>query len=163
MSSPEPKDSHTMKIISLFIAVLALFLSGCESMEATAGSVRERWNARDNGKVRVFAAEPRAVFDAAKTSIDSMGFKITRSGAAQGHIDAVNNVQSDDSLRSSRQVSLKVRISKKGDGTELRAILTEVIEDNSSMRNGQATETALMDTPLYEVLFRQVGQNLEKK
>ncbi|MFA5266133.1 MAG: hypothetical protein WC378_20105 [Opitutaceae bacterium] len=152
-----------MKAVPLFLAALSLFLAGCESMQSAAGSVKERWAARDTGKVRILPAEPKVVFEAARASIESMGFRITRSGAAQGRIDAVNGLQSDDSLRSSRQIVMKVRITRLGSGTELRAFLTEVIEDNSSTRTGMATETPLIDTPLYEVFFRQVTQTVGKK
>ena len=46
-------------------------------------------------------------------------------------------------------------------GTEVSVVLTEIIEADSSQRAGQGTSTPLIDTPQYEVFFRQVQQAID--
>ena len=141
------------------MVVLALGLTGCESIQSVKESVQQRW-AGPVGKQRVFAAPQREAYAAAKSAVEAMGFRFLRGGPAQGEIDAISGIRADDALRSSRQVSLKVRLRGTGEGTEIRLILTEIIESNYNKGPGLGTETALKDTPLYEVFFRQVGQAL---
>lgn len=152
-----------MKVFSLALAAFALFLTGCESVNSAAGSVKERWGLRNNGRVRVIEAEQRPVFDASVAAVKKMGFRITSSGAAQGKIDAVGDLQTDNSLRGSRQVTVKVRIEGRGAGCEVHLFLSEIIEDDYNKGAGMGTETPLADTPLYEVFFREVERGVGKK
>lgn len=152
-----------MKFVILALAALSLLLTGCQSMSSAAGSVKERWGLRNNGRARIVPADQRSVFDASLAAVKKMGFNVTRSGAAQGKIDAVGGLQTDNSLRSSRQVTVKVRIDEKGDGCEVRLFLSEVIEDDYNKGAGMGTETPLADTPLYEVFFREVERGVQKK
>jgi hypothetical protein len=74
----------------------------------------------------------------------------------------VSGVGQGEANRSSRQISMKVRLDETqvSGGTEVTVRFTEIIEDDSSNRAGQATETPLRDTPQYEVFFRSVQQAL---
>jgi hypothetical protein len=59
---------------------------------------------------------------------------------------------------------MKIRLHALPDGgTELSVTLTEIIEADSRGRAGQGTATPLRDTPLYEVLFRNVQQALDSQ
>ena len=59
---------------------------------------------------------------------------------------------------------MKIRLKPALDGgTEVRVTLEEIIEADSRRRAGQGTSTPLRDTPLYEVLFRNVQQALDSQ
>jgi hypothetical protein len=150
-----------MKVAILLLLSLCSLLVGCQSMESAKDSVKERWTARNSGRTHVYAADSKAVYSAAREATRTMGFRILKGGAAQGTLEAIGGVQSDDNLRTSRQIGLKVRIGYAPEGSELRLFLTEMIEDDFDKGPGRATESPLMDTPLYEVFFRTVEQNLK--
>ena len=143
------------------LAGVVLLTSGCESISDTASAVRERMAAREAPKSRTFAAEQRAVYEAVKTSVTQMGYRVLRGGPAQGELEAVSRVGAGEQMGSARQLSLKVKLERALDGgTVVNARFTEIIEADSSNRAGQATETPLRDTPQYEVLFQRVGEVL---
>lgn len=144
----------------IFGALLGLgLLSGCEMMSDTATSVRERIAARDEGKVRSYAAQPRAVYDAVKSASADMGYRFVRGGPAQGEFEALSGVKPGETHGSARQISMKVALrgTLDGKGTEVTVRLREIIEADSSNRAGQATEAPLRDTPQYDVFFRRIG------
>ena len=90
-----------------------------------------------------------------------MNFTVTGGGPAQGRIEAVSKLSSGDSLRSTRQISISIRILEvAGDSCEVSVILKEAIEADSYERQGFATESPLRDTPYYDVFFNYVGQAL---
>jgi hypothetical protein len=152
-----------MKRSLALLALLSLAVfSGCESLSDATSSVREKLSAREQPRTHTYKAAQRATYDAARSAVEQMGFKITRGGAAQGELEAVSGVSSGDSLRTSRQITLKLRLSASLDGgTEAALILFEVIENDSSGRAGIGTSTPLRDTPLYEVFFRNVQQAID--
>lgn len=91
-----------------------------------------------------------------------MGYRFVRGGPAQGELEAINGLASSDKLTSSRQVSMNVKLAANAEGgTELRLLFREIIEGDSTRRAGQATATAMRDTPQYEVFFRTVQQQLD--
>ncbi len=140
----------------LALLSLALF-SGCESLSEATTSVREKIAAREQPRPHLYRAPQRATYEAARVAVEQMGFRFVRGGAAQGELDAVSGLSSSDTLRGSRQITLKLRLRAALDGgTEAALRLTEVIESDSRGRAGQGTETPLRDTPLYEVFFRNV-------
>jgi hypothetical protein len=109
---------------------------------------------------RTFQSDPRSVYDAALVSLAKMEFRVTKGGPAQGKIEAVSGLTERDNLRGSRQISMSIRISALGDGSEVSAMLKEIIEEDSSDRPGFATETKLRDTPYYDVFFNGVTEAL---
>ena len=140
----------------LALLSLALF-SGCASLSDATTSVREKLAAREQPRTHLYQAPQRVTFEAARVAVEQMGFRIVRGGAAQGELDAVSGLSSSDTLRGSRQITLKLRLQSALDGgTEAALRLTEVIESDSRGRAGQGTATPLRDTPLYEVFFRNV-------
>ena len=151
-----------MNFRPLFPLLAAVALAGCESISDATTSVRDKIAAREAPEVRNFAADPRATYDAVRTSATAMGYRIVRGGAAQGELEAISGVGSGETIGSARQISMKVTLSPKLDGTatEVAIRLTEILEADSSNRAGQATETPLRDTPQYDVFFRRVGQAL---
>lgn len=151
-----------MKRVSVLAALLVLGLAGCEAVSDATSSVRERMAARDEAKVRTYAAPPRATYDAVRAAATEMGYRFVRGGPAQGQFEAISAVRSGESMNSARQISMKVALKPTldGQGTEVTVRLKEIIEADSSNRAGQATETPLRDTPQYDVFLRRVGQVL---
>jgi hypothetical protein len=149
-----------MKPFALVASVLCLALAGCESVRDVTSSVRERVAGRSTPHTHLFAAESRALYAATRSAINDMGFNFVRGGPAQGEIDAISGLSSDNALRTTRQISMKVRLVTVSGGTEARVTLSEVIEDDFNKGAGRGTESPLRDTPLYEVLFHHIEQAL---
>ena len=143
------------------LALLGLLLAGCEQMPE---SLRDRMPGGSGAQphIRAFPADPKATFAAARTALDQMGYRVTGGGPAQGRISALSDVSRGDWPGSSHQFSLQAEFhpTLDGSGTEVSVRMTEVIEDDSVNHQGQGTETALMDTPLVEVFFHGIQQNL---
>ena len=139
-------------------AVLSLAVfSGCESLSEATTSVRDKLAAREQPRTHTYQAAQRPTYEAARVAVEQMGFRFIRGGAAQGELEAVSGLSSGDTLRSARQIILKLRLNPTLDGgTEASLLLSEVIESDSRGRAGQGTSVALRDTPLYEVFFRNV-------
>lgn len=151
-----------MKLLSLVVAALAMSLSGCQSVSDATSAMRERIGPRDESKTKVYAAQPRATYEAVRTAAASMGYKFVRGGPAQGEFEALSGLLPGDTIGSARQIAMKVKLraTLDGKGTEVTVRLGEIIERDSSNRAGMATESALRDTPQYEVLFMRVGKEL---
>jgi hypothetical protein len=149
--------------VRLALAMVALAGSaGCESVSDTTAAVRGHLAERAAPRVKTFAADPRATYEAVKSAAIQMGYKVTRGGAAQGELAAISRVGQGEVMGSSRQLSMKVHLhaTLDGKGTDVSVWLSEIIEPDSSNRSGQATEAPLRDTPQYEALFSRVGQVL---
>jgi len=152
----------SMKLLALLSIAFSLFLVGCESTDGSlGGGFRERWKARSAGQNCVYEADAKTVHAAAVAAAKAMGFRVTKSGAAQGILEAVNGIRSDSSLRSSRQILMKVRIGYAPEGSEVKLFLTEILEDDYDKGRGMGTEVPLESSPLYEVFFRHVAGNLK--
>lgn len=131
-------------------------------MSDATSAVRERIAGRDEAKTRTYAALPRVAYDAVRDAAAGMGYRFVRGGPAQGEFEALTGVRPGETHGSARQISMKVSLhaTLDGKGTDVTLRLKEIIEADSSNRAGQATETALRDTPQYEVFFARVGRAL---
>jgi hypothetical protein len=147
-------------VFALLVACLAF--AGCESLSDAADNVRDRFAAKSEPRTKTISGTSRAVFDAVKLAASNMGYRQTAGGPAQGEYDGISSVGVGDTAGSSRQVRLKVRLhaTLDGTGTEVSVRFSEILEADSSNRMGMATETTMKDTPLYEVLFRNVQQSM---
>jgi hypothetical protein len=144
-------------------AVLAavLAVAGCDSASDVAATVRTRLAPRQNAQTRTYAAAPRAAYDAAIRVAKDMGYRITKSGPAEGVIEGLSGVDVADSPGSARQVTLTVHLRPSVDGgTEVTASFEEIYEADSSRQPGIATEAPLRGTPQYEVFFRSLQEAL---
>jgi hypothetical protein len=122
--------------------------------------VREKF-AAPQPKVRTFPADTRTVYAAARTALGQMSFRVISGGAAQGKIEAVSGLNSDDSRRATRQVLMSIRIEPAMEGgSAVSVLLKEAVEED--FEKGIATHTVLRDTPYYEVFFRNLGAALGK-
>ena len=141
-------------LLAPVLLLAALAFSGCESMPGGSGG--RPGPAPD--RVRTFAGDPRAVYDAARAALGQMDFKVTGGGPAQGRIEGVSKLSPGGTLRSTRQISISVRILEVAEGScEVSVVLKELIEADSYDRQGFATESSLRDTPYYVVFFNYLG------
>ncbi len=146
-----------MFLRSLLVLLAVFALAGCESVKT---GMREKLSG-PSYQTRAFTGESRAVFDAARSSAEQLGFRITRSGVAQGVIEGLSGLVSDDRLRGSNQRTIKVRLTPASDGsTEVAVLFTEVVEDDFSKGAGQGTETSLRNHPIYESFFANLSRAL---
>jgi hypothetical protein len=92
-------------------------------------------------------------------ALDQFDFRFTHGGPAEGHLEAISSITHDSD--GARQVSLvaEFRLAN-GGGTEIAVRMKEILEADSDAHLGQGTETPLRDTPLYEVFFHNIGQQL---
>lgn len=144
-------------VLAVFAA--ALVLSGCEgTLPESVGSVL---GPREAPRSRVFQADPRAAYAAVRAAAEEMGFHYVHGGPAEGRFDALSSISPGEQVGGSQQISMKVRLDAGPEsGTEVTISLVEILEADSNGRTGVATESALKDTPLYEVFFRGVDQQL---
>jgi hypothetical protein len=149
-----------MKSLSIIAACCAVsLLAGCES--DFSDKVHSALSEREAPRSRVYQADQKAAFVAARAAAEGMGYRMVHGGPAEGELDALSGISSGDDVGSSRQVSMKVRMEPSGDsGTEVTVSFSEILEADSTNQPGTATETPLRDTPLYEVFFRNVQQAL---
>lgn len=129
-------------------------------MNSMKDRVGERFDPTTAGVTRFFKGEQKAVHAAAKTSLASMGFRVVRSGAAQGIIEAVSGLESDSSLRSSRQLRVKIFIDDIGAFTQVRASISEILEDSFNKGSALATEVPILNTPYYDIFFRGIEKQI---
>jgi len=147
------------------VLVAAVALSGCDSLSDASQAVREKFAPEPAVRTKVISSPQRVVYEAVKTAANSMGYRQTRGGPAQGEFEAVGGVGEGESVGSARQVRLIVHLhaTLDGDQTTVSVRFTEILEDNANSRMGMATETTMKDTPLYEVFFRNVQQALASR
>ncbi len=153
-----------MKTSLIFLAALALALTGCDSISDATDSVREKFATRDEPHVHVFAADPRATYEAAKVAVDQLDFRFLRGGPAQGELEAASKLEAGDSLASTRQITMKVQLRaapSPATGTEVSIWLKEVLEADASKGEGQGVASPLRDTALYDAFFRNLQQALD--
>lgn len=155
-------DNMKSRFAIMLLAGCCVAFTGCEALSDATGNVREKFAKRNEARTRTFNGPPRVVFDAVKLATNTMGYRQTRGGSAQGEFDGISAVDTGAAARSARQVGIKVKLkaSLDGDSTEVSVRFTEILESDSSSRMGMATETTMQDTPLYEVFFRHVQEAL---
>lgn len=129
-----------------------LLLAGCDTVE----SVRDRMAEGAPPQERIFAAEPKATYAAARAALISLGFKQTHGGPAEGTLDALSAIQPGDNPGGARQVSIHAELRAVEGGTAVDVQMREIIEDDSEHHPGMATNSALRDTPMYEVYFHAI-------
>ena len=146
------------RIFASGLLIVTALLAGCEAVS----DMREKLSSREQPRKHVYAADPRATYEAARRASEQMGYRFVRGGAAQGELEAISGIATSDSMKSSHQIAMTVKLEANLDGgTEMSLWFKEILEGDSARRAGQATATALRDTPQYEVFFRTVQQGLD--
>ena len=122
--------------------------------------VRERFNA-PQPKTQVFAADPRAVFEAAQIAMKQLDFQVSRAALAQGIVNGHSRLQPGGSFGKARQYVMEVRFHSYEPGkTEVSAVLREQEESESF---AGATDLPLREHGLYGSFFAGVEQALKEK
>jgi hypothetical protein len=150
-----------MRILPAIAACCALAVAaGCES--GVEDTVRSALGPREAPRSRVFQADQRAAYEAARAAANEMGYRFVRGGPAEGELYELSAITGGDDAGGSRQISMRVRLNSQAEGTtEVTVALNEIIEsDSKASVPGMGTETPLRDTALYEVFFRNLQNAL---
>jgi len=146
----------TSALFSLFAG--AFLLAGCDSVPDT---MREGLGVELPVHQRVYAADQKSTYAAALAALPQMGYHYERGGPAQGELEALSSISTGESMSSSEQFRLKAKFEPALDGgTQVTVKMTEIIQEDAEHDLGRATESPLEDTPLYEVFFRTIQQEL---
>ncbi len=144
-------------ILALLLA-WTLLLAGCETLGERVG--RKFGAAPAQGQS--YEADEDRTYAAARIVLEKMGFRALRGNAAQGRIEAVSSIRTDDSFRGARQLEVKISLQPAvGEGTEVWLSISELIEDSFDKGiSGRATPVPLTGGYLYEAFFRGLRQEL---
>jgi hypothetical protein len=144
------------------VALLVLVGGGCESVRRDFGlGVKEKIEG-PSYRTEEVAADMKTAFGAAREAVAGMGYQITRSGAAQGVIEAYSRVAQAETLRSSRQARVQVTVSAYGDGARVAVLFTELLSSQTDTARGGATEIAIKDGAPYDAFFERLRTALGK-
>ena len=146
--------------ILALLAVLVSVLAACESGSVMSARMRERFQPAQP-TVQVFEAERPAVFDAVLDAMRQLNFHVSRSGMAQGIVNAHSRLQAGDSFGKARQYTMEVRLHSFETGkTEVAVVLREQ-EESASFAG--ATDLVLREHGLYGSFFTAVKRALEER
>jgi hypothetical protein len=149
-----------MKSMILATVCCALLLCGCES--GLSDDVRSALGPREAPKSRIFQADQKATYEAARKAVDEMEFRFQKGGPAEGKLEALSPIGGGDDVGSARQISMKVTMQPGPEsGTEVEVSLTEILVSDATNQQGMATQTPLLDTPLYDVFFKDIQTYLQ--
>lgn len=136
-------------LLALLLCSVSLMVGGCESGELPT-RLRERFEA-PQPKTRVYAAEQRAVFEAAQRAVKRIDFVVSRAGAAQGTIKGHSPLRSGDGFGIARQHSIDVRVQSFEAGSTQVAVVLREQEESESFKG--ATDIPLREHALYNAFF----------
>jgi hypothetical protein len=151
-----------MKILpALALCCVSAFLAGCDS--PIEDTVQHALSPREAPRTRVFDADGKATYKAARAAAAELGYHFVKGGPAEGSLEEMSEVTTGEDAGGSRQISLKVTLSPADPtGTSVEVAFEEILEPASTdVAPGMATETPLKDTPLYEVFFRNLANALQ--
>ena len=100
------------------------------------------------------------MFSAARKALDRINFRYQRGGAAQGRLFAIGRLSSGEDMRSSRQLTLDVRLTEAAPGTEVSVLFSEIREDDFNKNPGMGTSAPLRNSALYDVYLDEIEQIL---
>lgn len=149
-----------MRPIFLLAAACSL-VAGCASVESVRSSMKDRISGGPP-KVRVVEGEARQVYEAARLTMEKLGYQLTTGGPAQGRLDGLSRIGGGDDFKSSRQRAISVHLQPDEGGTvEVRVRLSEIVEDSFSRLANSATETPLRDSAGYDAFFEELARQLQ--
>ena len=128
----------------------AVLLAGCTQIE----SVKDRFTPAQP-QSRVVQGEARVVYDAARQTMEKMGYRLTGGGPAQGSLEGVTDIARGGSFGAAQQRSIEIRLEPAEAGaTEIRVLIRETVEREGEGLSGTATDQALRDPAAYERFFQ---------
>ena len=131
--------------------------AGCEDVSTFRAPSARASGFRCPPHVRVFAADERTTYAAAKAALEPMGYTFQHGGPAQREIDALSHVTGGDEPATARQFTLKAKFDPSLDGasTEVSVKMDEIDEEDSGRNLSRATEVPLTDTSLLRGLLQR--------
>jgi len=144
-----------MRLFWLPLLCLGLFAAGCDSVSE---HVRERFEP-PQPQVRTYAAEPRAVFDAASHALKAIDFQISRSRPAQGVLQGYSRILPGDAFSDARQYTFDIDIARNDTGQTVVSVLLKQ-QDESGAYSG-ATNLSLKQHGLYDSFFAALERELK--
>ena len=150
-----------MKIsTAILLCSFAALLAGCDS--DFGDHVHSVLAPREKPRTRIFQADLRAAYEAARSAADQMGYRYVRGGPAEGRLEELSAISAGDEPGSSRQISMSVHLDPADEGgTAVTVAFGEILETDSASVPGFATQTPLRGTPQYEVFFRDLQNALQ--
>ncbi|MEO6994727.1 MAG: hypothetical protein ABI273_14055 [Lacunisphaera sp.] len=143
-----------MKSLLVFALCSIGFLAGCDSMSSR---VRDRFTPVAP-QTRVFAANRRAVFNAALTAVKNIELLVGRKSLAQGVIEAYAPIREGDAIHDTRQTTLKITLTETDDGqTQVGLLVSDSTEGSFP---GGVSEQDLREHSLYGLYFAALQQVL---
>jgi hypothetical protein len=139
-------------VLPLLLAVL-FSGSGCDSLPTR---MRDRLDPQP--QIRVYQADEKAVFEAARAAVGRIDFIVARAGQAQGLIKAHSPLRSSDTFGKARQYAMEVRIQSFDPGTTQVAVILREQEESASFAG--ATDIPLREHGLYDSYFAAIEATL---
>lgn len=146
----------------LFLLAAAWSLvAGCASVESMRSSMKDRISGAPP-KMRVVEGDPRQVYEAARLTMEKLGYELTTGGPAQGKLEGLSRIGGGGDFKSSRQRAISVHLQPENGGTvavEIR--LSEIVEDSFNGLANSATETPLRDSAGYDAFFEELARQMQ--
>ena len=143
---------------NVLVALLSLIFSGCDSGDAMPTRLGERFQPAQP-KVQVFEADRPAVFAAALDAMQELDFQVSRSGMAQGIINAHSRLQATGTFGKAHQYSMEVKLQSLEPGkTDVSVVLREQ-EESASFAG--ATDLVVREHALYQSFFAALERSLK--
>ncbi len=144
-----------MRILSCFAALIALLLTGCESLPG-------RFNEQPGEvapQVHEFDGTVEQVYAAAQKAFKRLDFNVTRS--SMGRVEAASSIHTSTAFADSRQLVARVAIHEVGPGKcEVEMSLTQ---DVSSQSVGGTRSTPLREHGFFATYFAELQEVLQEQ
>ena len=146
-----------MKNTALVAFCAAVLLTGCESVSSR---VHERFTPVPP-HTRVFAAEPKVVYDAAQQALKKVGLQLGHKSFAAGSLDGYAAIRTGDNIRDARQTAIQIRLV----GTEAGETRVELLVSDHTEGDfpGGVNKQDLREHSLYELYFAALQQVLVER
>jgi hypothetical protein len=151
-----------MRTLVLLAAAWSL-VAGCASVESVRSTVQDRFTGAPP-KIRLVEGDARQVYEAARLTMEKLGYQLTSGGPAQGRLEGLSRIGGGDDFKSSRQRSVSVHLQpREGGSVEVQVRLSEIVEDSFNRLANPATETPLRDSPGYDAFFEELERQLQSR
>lgn len=146
------------RIALLAIALASVLITSCRS---NVTNLQQKF--RPTYHAITVEADHRTAYDAARSALTQMGYRITASGAAQGKIEAISNIDHSGLQSTARQFTASVRFNvAPANNTAIQILFTEIQEDAFNSRDSMGTKQPLASSPLYGVFEMYVNAAIKQ-
>ena len=144
----------------ILVTLYSLTFSGCESGDAMPTRLSERFQPAQP-KVQVFEADQPAVFAATLDAMRQLDFQVSRSGMAQGIVNAHSRLQPAGTFGKAHQYSMEVRLKSLEPGKTDVSVLLREQEESTSFAG--ATDLVVREHALYQSFFAALERALTSR